>query len=102
MAEAVAKRSEIPVKMQWAVEDLFENREAWEAERQAVSELIGKAESYRGHLGDSAQMLCEYLDYETELTVRLQRVGMYASLNMDVDTTDMAGQAMDMKAQMQD
>ena len=40
MAEAVCKRSEIPVAKRWAVEDLYESREAWEAALEAVSKRV--------------------------------------------------------------
>ncbi len=99
MAEAVCKRSEIPVAKRWAVEDLYESREAWEAALEAVSKRVEQAASYKGHLGDSARALQEYLDFEDDLDQEMEKVYMYAHLNMDVDTTDMEGQAMYMKVQ---
>ena len=99
MAEAVAKRNEVPVEKRWAVEDLFENREAWEAALEAASRRLEQVASYKGHLGDSAQSLKEYLDFEDSLDQEIEKVYMYAHLNMDVDTTDVDGQAMYMKVQ---
>lgn len=100
MANAVAKRSEIPVEKRWAVEDLYVNDAAWEADYAEVSELIGKAEQYKGHLGESAQMLREYLDFEDNLDMRVETLYVYSHLNMDVDTTNTVYQSMHMKAQM--
>lgn len=100
MAETVAKRSEIPVEKRWALEDLYQNDEAWEADLKEVSEFVGKAAEYKGHLGESAQKLREFLDYEDELSIRVERVYMYAHLSMDVDTTNVPCQTMHMKAQM--
>ena len=100
MVEAVAKRSEIPVEKRWAVEDLYESRKAWEAAWQAALERLSQAEAFKGRLGDSAQSLREYLDFEDALDREIEKVYMYAHLNMDVDTADMDGQTMYRKAQM--
>ncbi len=100
MAQAIAKRSEIPAEKQWAVEDLYVNDAAWEADYDEVAALVGQAAQYVGHLGDSAQSLLAYLDYEDALDIRIERVYMYASLNSDVDTTNMNYQSKMMKARM--
>jgi oligoendopeptidase F len=99
MAEAVAKRSQIPDEKRWAVEDLFEHAGAWETAFAQAMEETGKAENYKGRLGESAAALREYLDYENELDIKIEKIYLYAHLNMDTDTTDMAGQSMYMKTQ---
>ncbi len=100
MADKVAKRSEIPQEKRWAVEDLYADDAAWEEDYQRVSGLLGEMEKYKGHLGDSAAMLREYLDFADSFDAELEKVYMYAHLNMDVDTTDVTYQTMRMKAQM--
>lgn len=100
MAQAIAKRSEIPVEKRWAVEDLYVNDAAWEADFNEVAGLIEQGLQYKGHLGDSAQTLKEFLDYEDNLEIRVETVYMYAHLNSDVDTTNTVYQSMQMKAQM--
>ena len=100
MADKVAKRSEIPQEKRWAVEDLYPGDAAWEEDYQRVAGLIGKVEKYKGHLGDSAGMLKEYLDYADDLDKEIEKIYLYAHLNMDVDTTDVTYQTMRMKAQM--
>ena len=100
MADKVAKRSEIPQEKRWAVEDLYPGDAAWEEDYQRVAGLIGKVEKYKGHLGESAGMLKEYLDYADDLDKEIEKIYLYAHLNMDVDTTDVTYQTMRMKAQM--
>lgn len=100
MAEAVKKRSEIPVRDRWAVEDLFESDAAWERALEEASREVEKAAGYRGRLGESAALLREYLDFEDNLSRQVDLVYMYAHLNMDTDTTDPTGQARYMKVQM--
>ena len=99
MADTVAKRSEIPQEKRWAVEDLYPCDAAWEEDYQRVAALIGEGEKYKGHLGDSAQTLQEYLDFADQLDQEIEKIYMYAHLNMDVDTTDVTYQTMRMKAQ---
>ena len=99
MADKVAKRSEIPQEKRWAVEDLYAGDAAWEEDYQRVFGLLGQMEKYKGHLGDSAAMLREYLDFADRLDAELEKVYMYAHLNMDADTTDVTYQTMRMKAQ---
>ena len=100
MAQAMAKRSEIPMEKRWATEDLYVSDAAWEADLQEVTALVDQAVKYQGHLGESAQMLREFLDFEDALEIRVEKVYMYAHLNSDVDTTNMTYQSMMMKAQM--
>ncbi len=100
MAQAMAKRSEIPAEKRWATEDLYVSDAAWETDLQEVTALVGEAAKYQGHLGESAQMLREFLDFEDDLEIRVEKVYMYAHLNSDVDTTNMTYQSMMMKAQM--
>ena len=100
MAQAIAKRSEIPAEKRWATEDLYVSDAAWEADLAEVTALVDEAAKYQGHLGDSAQMLLAFLDYQDALEIRVEKVYMYAHLNSDVDTTNMTYQSMMMKARM--
>ncbi|MCI8565122.1 MAG: oligoendopeptidase F [Lachnospiraceae bacterium] len=100
MAKAVAKRSEIPVQKRWAVEDLYATKEAWEEALKKAAGRLEEATAYQGRLGESAQVLREYLDFEDDLEKEIEKVYMYAHLNMDVDTTNTEGQDMYMRAQM--
>ena len=100
MAQAIAKRSEIPMEKRWATEDLYVSDAVWEADLAEVTALVDEAAKYQGHLGDSAQMLLEFLNFEDALEIRVEKVYMYAHLNSDVDTTNMTYQSMMMKARM--
>ena len=100
MADTIAKRSEIPREKRWAVEDLYPGDAAWEEDYRRVAGLIEEGKKYQGHLGDSAAVLKEYLDYADGLDRQTEKIYLYAHLNMDVDTTDVTYQTMRMKAQM--
>jgi oligoendopeptidase F len=79
-------RDQISADEQWDLTVLFESPEAWEAERQAIMELIPGLEQFRGTLGDSPQQLLAALKYEDELDERLGRLFAYAMLSRDQDT----------------
>ncbi len=100
MAKRVPIRSEIPVEKRWATEDLYASDSDWEQDYEAISADLQQVEQYKGHLGESAQTLLAYLDLEDALSARLERLGQYAHLNSDVDTTNTEYQAMNMKARM--
>ena len=72
MADQVARRSEIPKEARWAVEDLYESDAAWEEDYKRVANLLSQVEKYKGHLGDSAEMLREYLDFADRLDMELE------------------------------
>ncbi len=100
MAEKVKARAEIPAEDRWAVEDLYPDDRAWEEDLARVSALLPKAKEFEGRLGESAQTLREYLDFEDALDQQVEKLYLYAHLNMDVDTTNGTYQTMQMKAQM--
>ncbi len=100
MEKRVPKRSEIPVEERWATEDLYATDSDWEQDYEAVSADLQQVEQYKGHLGESAQTLLAYLDLEDALSARLERLGQYAHLNSDVDTTNTDYQAMNMKSRL--
>jgi len=100
MSQTIAKRNEIPVEKRWATEDLYGSDAAWEEDYARLGALVEEIRKYQGHLSDSAATLREYLDFEDSLDRQLEKVWMYAHLNMDVDTTNTIYQTMGMKARM--
>lgn len=94
MAEELKKRSEVAKENTWATEDLYAGDELWQADFKAAQELIPLAEKYRGHLGDSAEMLYDYLKKNDEMDVLLDRIAAYAARKHDEDTTNPVYQAM--------
>ncbi|MCD8379856.1 MAG: oligoendopeptidase F [Lachnospiraceae bacterium] len=98
MAKRVPKRSEIPMEKRWATEDLYQSDAEWEKDYEQISADLSQIEQYKGHLGESAQTLLAYLDLEDALSQRMEKLGQYAHLNSDVDTTNTDYQAMGMKS----
>ncbi len=81
-------RSEVPQQYRWNEESLYPNSEAWEAEANALPELMEKFERFRGKLGEGAQMLQEAMVEAEEMVKRVGRFFMYAYLKNAVNNTD--------------
>ena len=90
----IRKRSEIPVEDTWAIEDLYSGDEAWEQDLKALEEDREVLASFEGKLGQSGQMLYDYLSKMENADVRAGRLGNYAMRMSDVDTRDATYQAM--------
>jgi len=84
------KRSEVPVKATWNLKDLFETKEAWEAEVQSIQASVSGITQYKGQLTQNAATMLACLNAAEELQGRLIRAYVYASLHMSGDATDSA------------
>ncbi len=98
MAEQIAKRCDIPMEKRWATEDIFDSTESWETSFAEVKKAMEQLEAYRGRLGESAEVLLEYLNLQDDLSRQVELLYMYAHLNADVDTADNEKQSFAMRA----
>ncbi len=84
-------------KYTWNLQDLFPSEAAWVAAKDAAVAELPKLESCRGHLADSAAKLAGCLDTVYGIDRRLAQVGVYATMNFDLDTK--VGRAQQMQEQ---
>lgn len=90
----IRKRSEIPVEDTWAIEDLYPSDEAWES---AMNDLCAEKEklaAYAGRLGESGEVLYEYLYLSEMASEVFGRLGNYCMRMSDVDTRNSTYRAM--------
>lgn len=80
-------RSHIEEKYQWDLTTVFASDQAWEAEMVALSADVEAARQYAGHLIESSQNLLEITELELDLSRRLEKAYVYASMKNDQDTT---------------
>ena len=78
-------RQEIPAQYRWRVEEVYPDDAAWEADFDRLKTLGQKAASFQGVLGQSAQKLLAFFEYQDELGMLLDRVYLYASMKKDED-----------------
>ena len=90
----IPQRCEIPVEDTWAVEDLFPSDEAWEEALAKIAPVKEELASYAGRLGESGQVLYQYLKRSEEVDEQGGLLASYAMRNADVDTRDAKYQAM--------
>lgn len=78
------EREEVKEKYRWNVKDIFTSDELWE---KALEELNAKLDfsEYQGKLGDKPTLL-KYFKANDALSVKLERVAVYANLKRDEDT----------------
>jgi oligoendopeptidase F len=107
MAEkTLPRRSEIPEAQTWNAPSVFVSRAAWEAEYDALKEIIPDLpKQFQGHLSANADVLVSYLETFYDLYRRLGKVYVYASMFAAADTADqeaaaLTGQAMSLFSQL--
>ena len=65
--------------------ELFTNDEEFLKELNKVEKLISKYKKYEGHLYDSAEKLYEFLEFDSNISQRIERLYLYAHINNDLD-----------------
>ena len=96
MEKAVEKRLarfEVPIEQTWNLGDLFPSEKDWEAELQLIEEAIADFDRFKGTLHTSSKALLACLIAEEQLSMRIIKVGTYASLKQSADGTDAVNQA---------
>ena len=84
--KVIPKRSEVDPKYTWALEDIFATDELWEDALNEARSYPEKLAAFVGHLGDSAQMLYDFLQLGDEMNVKLTRLAEYCMRKSDEDT----------------
>ena len=90
----IRKRSEIPVEDTWATEDMYPSDEAWEQELATLSADQEKLVSFAGHLADSGETLCDYLQNMERVDSKIHLLANYCMRKADEDTREASYQAM--------
>ena len=93
----VVKRSEVPVEDQWNLQDLFENQAAWDKEYEEVKALTKKASEFQGKL-NQAEAVKSCFELEDDISLKTERLYVYAHMHHDEDTANPTYQALSQKA----
>ena len=87
MAEnKIRQRHEIPVEDTWALEDMYVNDEAWEAELATLAEDQAVLAAFAGKLGESAENLFAFLSREEQVNAKAELLANYCMRKSDQDT----------------
>ncbi|MBI3944111.1 MAG: oligoendopeptidase F [Chloroflexi bacterium] len=86
--KTLPRRSDVSENATWDVHSVFLTDATWEAEIDRILDKLPGLERFHGHLGDSPQVLADWLQTATEIQSSLGKVSLYASMQRDVDTAD--------------
>ncbi len=90
----VLERSNVPQEQRWNDRSVFENRDAWRAEFEALNSDLPKLGEFKDTLSNSPDTLADYWELETALRRRLMKLRSYVSMSTSVDSTDGEAKAM--------
>lgn len=92
--DSIPTRDEISQQDKWKLEDLYATKEEWEKEFNTVKDLLPRVSVFQGRLGESAQVLYDCLTLQEEISLKMERLFVYARMRGDEDTTDAVYQAL--------
>src|SRR5512140_223707 len=92
------ERSQVPLKYQWNLADLYPTDDAWRAAKTKVEADINTLGDLKGTLGTSQSMLTT-LDRISSVRKEFLRLYAYAQMHSDQDTRDAKYQAMSQEIQ---
>lgn len=98
MEKKIPVRSEADPKYTWALEDVYANNDVWKADLEKARALPEQLAAYKGHLGDSAQKLLEFLQLGDGISVLFDSLYGYAQRRSDEDTANSLYQGMTSQA----
>lgn len=93
MDTTVRSRAEIPLEHTWDLASIFPSPAEWDAKLTEIKERLSSARAFQGRLGESPEVLAEWLEFFQALMVDMQRVTMYATLDYSTDTNNQAAAA---------
>jgi oligoendopeptidase F len=89
-AARIPVRSEIPAADTWDLAVLYPTPEEWNADFVRLQEQFRRYESFKGKIGQSPANLRDCLEFDKEISLRIERLGHYASLRVSEDGADAA------------
>ncbi len=84
----IAERSEIAVEFKWDLTAIYPSDEAWLAASQALTARLVGVARFQGCLGESPDLLADWLEEWQALRGELGRLYTYATCQQALDTTD--------------
>ena len=79
------KRIEQKIENTWCLEDMFESDDFWEEEFGRLQRMIFQYEDFEGTLGESVDRLLEYLKFNDETNLLMERLYVYANMRYHQD-----------------
>lgn len=94
------RREEMDAKDCWRMEDLYPSDQAWEEDAKKFQQQLRDFAAYQGKMGQSPSMLLEALQAQDALSLRVERLYVYASQKSHQDMGNAFYQDMADRAQI--
>jgi oligoendopeptidase F len=88
MAESIPLRNEIKQEHRWDLTKLYADEELWETDYAWIEQQIGRYGSYRGRLAESAALFKQAVEFDLDMSRKLEKIYTYAHLRSDEDKAD--------------
>jgi oligoendopeptidase F len=88
MVRTIPKRSEIPEDHKWNLSRLFSSHDQWQTEFTQLEQKINDYDQFKGFLHKSADILADAIEFDLEISRRIDRLYTYAHLKSDQDKSN--------------
>ncbi|HZK66133.1 MAG TPA: oligoendopeptidase F [Chloroflexota bacterium] len=92
--QTLRKRSEMPREFTWDLERVYADESLWEADFQAVRDMVPRMQAFSGRLRESGATLLECLRLRDECHSLMDRVMVFARMRKDEDNSNGRYQAL--------
>lgn len=90
----VLNRTDVPQEQRWNDRSVFENRDAWQAEFEALNAELPKLGEFEDTLSNNSDTLASYWELEEALRRRLLVLRSYVYMSISVDSSDSVAKSM--------
>jgi len=90
VSKALPNRADVDARFTWNRESVFPDLAAWEAAVSAILDKLPDLAEFKGHLGESPDMLADWFDAADSAQLLMGKVIVYTTMSYSVDATDQA------------
>ena len=94
MAKTIPERKDIPQSHKWALEDIYQNVAAWEADLEKMKVLVKQIPDFKGKISKDPKCLLDFMRHSEKLSLICDDLANYAQRKSDEDTRISENQAL--------
>src|ERR1700678_4218414 len=87
-AGGIPTRDQARLEDTWDLTLLYATPQDWQAAFEKLQKTYEKVEQWKGRAGESARTLRDVLEFDKELSLQIERLGHYASLETSGDSSN--------------
>lgn len=88
MNKNVMQREEVSEEFKWKLEHMYSTNDLWEIDCKKVKELASQLQRYKGRLTESADLLCQGLRLDLDLSRLFDKIYVYAHMRSHENSAD--------------